>query len=190
MVRGKKLTAEQCQRVTICAESGFITSQQHYQQIVSAADEHLDLVQQVLEYFKIDESQLITIDALQTKEEVFAAADHYQWGDDTEQCLRVLQALINHPLCDAGTAILLFFKGCGYDSLSDSPMMPNPRYKEFYSQLIERFKNKQFHSYSICFSPIEQGYMPNLDEYLAHGFYIPGEFLCPYATLRIDTELE
>ena len=138
------------------------------------------------EQFPISENDVITVEELQTKEEIHAVADNYNWDN---YGVKSLYAFIEHPLCDAGTALLLFWKGSGFDTLGRNLNFSNEQEKIFFQELVLRFKAKQFNSYKIAFDPYDEYYVPTLDDCLQKGYVIPGELFCHYSTMYIDTTL-
>ncbi|MCO1333004.1 DUF4274 domain-containing protein [Microbulbifer sp. OS29] len=183
----KKLTEKEVHRARICFECGCLPSRKFWSDMINDKGEQYDAVMYFAKQFPVSEDEIITIEELQSREEIHAVADNYHWDDNT---LDSLYAFINHPLCDAGTALLLFWKGAGYRILShNSCPSDDKEEKLFFSELILRFKAKGFNSYDIAFNPYSDHYIPPLDECLKKGYLIPGEFLCPYSTMYVDTNL-
>ncbi|ACA86783.1 DUF4274 domain-containing protein [Shewanella woodyi] len=182
----KKLTKEQGKRASICFECGCIPSKDVWREAVAEKGKDYDSVMYMAKQFPISECEVITIEELQSIEEIHAVADNYNWDNN---CIKSLYAFIDHPLCDAGTALLLFWKGAGYEQLGHHPRFPNEQEKLFFQELVLRFKTKQFNSYKIAFDPYDECYVPTLDDCLQRGYLIPGELFCQYSTMHIDTYL-
>ncbi len=117
----KKLTKEQRERAVICFECGFIPNKKVWDEICLKRDEHYDAIRYMADQLNLSDEEMVTIACLKSKEELHVVAANYHW-DGSEQ-LQSLYAIIDHPLCDAGTALLLFWKGGGYRFIS-----PNPRF--------------------------------------------------------------
>lgn len=181
----KKLTKEQQYRASICFECGCIPSKHAWAKMQQEKGDDYDAVMYMANQFPISEQEVITIEDLQTKEELHAVADNYNWDDSSD----ALYAFIDHPLCDAGTALLLFWKGAGYQELSEKSTYATEQKIIFFKELIRRFDNKEFNSYQIAYDPYDECYVPSLDECINNGYFIPGTFFCPYSKMYIDTEL-
>ncbi|CAH0535481.1 hypothetical protein VST7929_03055 [Vibrio stylophorae] len=179
----KKLNNAQKLRASICFECGCIPSQTAWQRMCEAKGEDYDDVRYMADQMNIDDDAVVTIECLQSKEELHVVADHYNWDDNA---LPSLQAMIDHPLCDAGTALLLFWKGEGYRALSPNPGYASAEIITFFKTLYQRFCHQEFNSYSIAFDPYEEGYVPTLEESIAQAYFIPGVFFCPYSRMFVQ----
>lgn len=150
-------------------------------------DEKGDLYEAVMymaNQLNISEEEVVTVEELLSKEELHAVADNYNWDNDD---IDTFKSFLNHPLCDAGTAVLLFWKGAGYQALSDKNN--DEQMKKFFEELVRQFRAKEFNSYQIAYDPVSEGYVPTLDECIINGYVIPGELFCSYSKMFIDTEL-
>ncbi|WP_227499210.1 DUF4274 domain-containing protein [Shewanella sp. MR-4] len=98
----KLLTQEQFIRAYECAELGCITNHDRLAQLL--ADPDYDALHEYSAYFGKAATQIVCISDLQSMEELHFVAGNLNWDDHDPDMVR---AIIEHPLCDAGTALLL-----------------------------------------------------------------------------------
>lgn len=179
----KKLTKEQKERASVCFECGSIASKDVWNKICAEQGDDYKAVRYMADQLNISDDDMVTIECLQSKEELHVVADHLNWdGEGVES----LYAILDHPHCDAGTALLLFWKGSGYSALSPNPGLATLEEIEFFSELHRRFVSKAFNTYDIAFDAFAEEYVPSLEEYLGNKYVIPPEFLCPYSRMYVQ----
>ncbi|EHH2451434.1 DUF4274 domain-containing protein [Vibrio vulnificus] len=179
----KRLTKEQKKRASICFECGFIPSKEAWSNICLKQGEDYETVRYMADQFDISDDDMVTIECLQSKEELHVVADHYNWDDEGVESL---YAILNHPHCDAGTGLLLFWKGSGYSALSPNPGFATQDEIVFFKEVYDRFVNKKFNTYDIAFDAYYEMYVPSLEEYLENSYVVPAEFLCPYSKMYVQ----
>ncbi len=179
----KKLSQKEFRRAAICFECGGVASQDRLHQLL-ADEEERDVLKYWSDQFNIEPEEIITIEDLQTKEEVHFVAGNFNWDSNYE----ALFARINHSLCDAGTGLLLYWFGTGYYSMAKNdpkdPLLP------LFSTIQDRFISNKFNSYQIAFDPYEEQLVPELSEVLETNFHIPTAFFAPYSTMYVEYSME
>lgn len=173
----KRLTRDQFLRAFECSEAGAIANPEKIAEWLADADMADVLTSIAAEFAKAPE-QLLCINQLQSMEELHYVAANLNWDDG----ITAAQAIINHPLCDAGTALLLYWRGQGYwYSKPDSPTVE----KQFFAELIERFSNNRFASYRIAYDAVGEMMLPSLKELQQNQLSFPGILLCQYSTMQV-----
>lgn len=95
------------------------------------------------------------VETLQSPEELHQFAWSYNWDDGLE----ALRRLVNHPLCDKGTALLIYWRaGPGFlyqyvtvDEIPDDYLFKDEY--EFVSALEQKYLLNGFASAAIAFDP-------------------------------------
>lgn len=176
----KLLSQEQFIRAYECAEFGCFANQQQLAKLL--ADPDYDFLHQDSTYFGKAATQITCISDLQSMEEVHFVAANLNWDDDDPNIVR---AIIEHPLCDAGTALLLYWYGQGF--YYSTPETLNTPFGQLFKTITDRFVERGYASYKIHFDPIKECFMPSLEDVLTRGFQIPGAIFAPYSTMEIET---
>ncbi|UXK09313.1 DUF4274 domain-containing protein [Shewanella putrefaciens] len=176
----KLLSQEQFIRAYECAEFGCFANQQQLAKLL--ADPDYDFLHQDSTYFGKAATQITCISDLQSMEEVHFVAANLNWDDDDPNIVR---AIIEHPLCDAGTALLLYWYGQGF--YYSTPETLNTPFGQLFKTITDRFVTRGYASYKIHFDPIKECFMPSLEDVLTRGFQIPGAIFAPYSTMEIET---
>ena len=176
----KLLSQEQFIRAYECAEFGCFANQQQLAKLL--ADPDYDFLHQDSTYFGKAATQITCISDLQSMEEVHFVAANLNWDDDDPDIVR---AIIEHPLCDAGTALLLYWYGQGF--YYSTPETLNTPFGQLFKTITDRFVTRGYASYKIHFDPIKECFMPSLEDVLTRGFQIPGAIFAPYSTMEIET---
>lgn len=176
----KLLSQEQFIRAYECAEFGCFANQQQLAKLL--ADPDYDFLHQDSTYFGKAATQITCISDLQSMEEVHFVAANLNWDDDDPDIVR---AIIEHPLCDAGTALLLYWYGQGF--YYSTPETLNTPFGQLFKTITDRFIERGCASYKIHFDPIKECFMPSLEDVLTRGFQIPGAIFAPYSTMEIET---
>lgn len=176
----KLLSQEQFIRAYECAEFGCFANQQQLAKLLT--DPNYDFLHQDSTYFGKAATQITCISDLQSMEEVHFVAANLNWDDDDPDIVR---AIIEHPLCDAGTALLLYWYGQGF--YYSTPETLNTPFGQLFKTITDRFVTRGYASYKIHFDPIKECFMPSLEDVLTRGFQIPGAIFAPYSTMEIET---
>lgn len=176
----KLLSQEQFIRAYECAEFGCFANQQQLAKLL--ADPDYDFLHQDSTYFGKAATQITCISDLQSMEEVHFVAANLNWDDDDPDIVR---AIIEYPLCDAGTALLLYWYGQGF--YYSTPETLNTPFGQLFKTITDRFIERGYASYKIHFDPIKECFMPSLEDVLTRGFQIPGAIFAPYSTMEIET---
>lgn len=176
----KLLSQEQFIRAYECAEFGCFANQQQLAKLL--ADPDYDFLHQVSTYFGKAATQITCISDLQSMEELHFVAANLNWDDDDPDIVR---AIIEHPLCDAGTALLLYWYGQGF--YFSTPETLDTPFGQLFKTITDRFVARGYASYKIHFDPIKECFMPSLEDVLTRGFQIPGAIFAPYSTMEIET---
>ena len=175
----KLLSQEQFIRAYECAEFGCFANQQQLAKLL--ADPDYDFLHQDSTYFGKAATQITCISDLQSMEELHFVAANLNWDNDDPDMVR---AIIEHPLCDAGTALLLYWYGQGFYSTPETLDTP---FGQLFKTITDRFVARGYASYKIHFDPIKECFMPSLEDVLTRGCQIPGAIFAPYSTMEIET---
>ncbi|WP_417761656.1 DUF4274 domain-containing protein [Shewanella sp.] len=176
----KRLTREQFLRAFECSEAGAISSPEKLSAWLADA-EMVDVLKSIAAEFDKSAEQLVCISQLQSMEELHYVAANLNWDDG----ITAAQAIINHPLCDAGTALLLYWRGQGYwYSKPNSPAAE----KQFFAELIARFSDNRFASYRIAYDAVGEMMLPSLKELQQNQLSFPGILLCQYSTMQVAVD--
>ncbi|UAB73211.1 DUF4274 domain-containing protein [Vibrio sp. SCSIO 43132] len=178
----KRLSKEEKYRASVCFECGCIPTKKKLEEILIEKGEELEILKYVTDQFGIEVGEAITVEGLASKEEIHYAAANYNWDDGN---FDVLNAFLDHPKCDAGTANMLYWKGSGFHAAKFSS---SSQEKHFYEKLLSKFKERGFATYQIAFDPYDELFVPSLDECLEQGYEIPGYLFCQYSTMKVDTD--
>ena len=78
--------------------------------------------------------------------------------NDTTMAVDALEAVLEHPLCDRGTALMIYWLGeptyfADFASDEDVPEV-NRSLKEFLNRVQNQLMSEQFKSNTICFDPM------------------------------------
>ncbi|MBO2638671.1 DUF4274 domain-containing protein [Shewanella algae] len=176
----KRLTQEQFFRAFECAESGAICDTEQLKAQLADPEIGAALAAIAGEFAKTADS-LMTIAELQSMEELHYVAANLNWDNG----LASPAAILNHPLCDAGTALLLYWYGQGF--FHSNPADAEPEEKALFDRLITRFSQGDFVSYRIAFDAIKEDMLPPLKQMQERGWQFPGILLAPYSTMEIAT---
>lgn len=182
----KKLTREQFKRAAICFECGHIPSKEKLKEII-ANPETLDVLKYWTDQFGIAPEDAIVVEALESKEELHFVASHFNWDGNTES----LSAIVDHPLCDAGTGLLLYWLGQGYYYLVKNL---NSEYDQqlhgLFQKIVDKFLSNDFATYQIAFDPYAENLVPQLSEVLEEGYQFPPTFFAPYSTMQMECDTD
>ncbi|QVM93851.1 DUF4274 domain-containing protein [Pseudomonas entomophila] len=175
-----RLTQEQFLRAFECAELNGIPDRATLLAQLKDPDMRETLSYWSAQLYKAPED-LICVADLQSKEELHYVASHLNWDDG----LIAPRAILAHPLCDAGTALLLYWYGQGWwhsgadDAQKDDAI--------FYAQLVRRFTEGDFSSYSIAFDPFADQFVPDLATLRKRGLQLPGVLFATYRCQVVET---
>jgi len=176
----KLLSQEQFIRAYECAEFGCFANQQQLAKLLANPD--YDFLHQDSTYFGKAATQITCISDLQSMEELHFVAANLNWDNDDPDMVR---AIIEHPLCDAGTALLLYWYGQGF--YYSTPETLDTPFGQLFKTITDRFVARGYASYKIHFDPIKECFMPSLEDVLTRGCQIPGAIFAPYSTMEIET---
>lgn len=176
----KLLSQEQFIRAYECAEFGCFANQQQLAKLLANPD--YDFLHQDSTYFGKAGTQITCISDLQSMEELHFVAANLNWDNDDPDMVR---AIIEHPLCDAGTALLLYWYGQGF--YYSTPETLDTPFGQLFKTITDRFVERGYASYKIHFDPIKECFMPSLEDVLTRGCQIPGAIFAPYSTMEIET---
>ncbi|QXH49076.1 DUF4274 domain-containing protein [Pseudomonas fakonensis] len=172
------LTREQFLRASECAELNGIADRATLLGMLEDADMRDTLTYWSEQFYKAPQD-LVCVADLQSKEELHYLAAHLNWDDG----LLAPRAILAHPLCDAGTALLLYWYGQGWwqaGAESDATA--------FYAGLVQRFAEGGFSSYGIAFDPFADNFVPDLATVRERGLQLPGVLFATYAGQVVETE--
>ncbi|MGI2119791.1 DUF4274 domain-containing protein [Shewanella oncorhynchi] len=158
----KLLSQEQFIRAYECAEFGCFANQQQLAKLL--ADPDYDFLHQDSTYFGKAATQITCISDLQSMEELHFVAANLNWDNDDPDMVR---AIIEHPLCDAGTALLLYWYGQGF--YYSTPETLDTPFGQLFKTITDRFVARGYASYKIHFDPLKECFMPSLEDVLTRA---------------------
>ncbi len=136
---------------------------------MSLTDEQLKRIDFLLYECEDDATFTQTLHRIESPAELHALAQQINWDGGFDG----LNAVLQHPLCDRGTALMIYWLGeptyfADFASDDDVPDVSQPL-KQFLNRVETQLINKQFKSNTICFDPmadlnvIQRGKIENID---------------------------
>ena len=121
---------------------------------MSLTDEQLARIDFLLYECDDDQTFAQTLLRIESSAELHALAQQINWDGGFDE----LHAVLKHPLCDRGTALMIYWLGepkyfAEFTSDDDVPDVNRPL-KEFLDYVEDQLMTEQFKSNTICFDPM------------------------------------
>ncbi len=123
---------------------------------------------------------------LQSPFELHYLANWWNWGDGKTE--EVMKAILSHPLCDRGTALLIYWLGVTPDIAADETQIPSWQMPSFeLAALTEaRLRENKFASQIIAYNPAESAEFADSLNYAKRE--VPFEWTQPSPGVPFDVQ--